>query len=215
MTVNKEELLVLIRDSLTAAERGLRAKAATNLRKVHGICNEHPFCLWETDEVFLLGKTYLVMYHFDVFDSEDQNIIIAHRALMYLQRAEELFKLSPGASGIPVFEVMKCQAVILKLCQDCFIGDVSQFYQPQQRKASAEEINGANMLAARVMPYVLYHVLLEITDRFNGFCGDAFLDDTCRDIEHEFPNISDKLIKEASNVRKLLYLQLIALDKRL
>ena len=169
------------------------------------IC-ENPLLLWNNPKLYLLGKAFMVMYHSDAFDSEEQNVALAHLSMAYLQRSEELYKTDESNNDSDVFfEILRVQAVLLKTCEDCFIDSVSIFYQQHSQTVSDEEKKGSLLLAQRVMIYVLYSVLVEMTDAFDGFKGDAFLDEVCKTIELENPSISQKLVKEGSNIRKLLY----------
>jgi len=146
-----------------------------------------------------------VMYHFDLFDDEAKNVGIVHLALLYIQRAHQLF-LDNVISDVNVFfEILRLQTVILKTCEDCFIETVAQFYKPHTRQASENEVTAASMLSARVLPYAQYSVIVEINDYFDGFRNNKFLEETCRDLESRFPSISPKLLKEAKNVRAMLF----------
>ena len=160
---------------------------------------------WDDMHIHLLGKACMLMYHLDLFDDEDTNVELAHLALLYTQRAEELFKTGKIENSDILFEILRIQAVLFKTCEDCYIENISNFYRPHNAEASDEIKKGSMMLAQRVMLYVLYSVLIEITDTFESFRGDAFLEDICRNIELENPSITEKLTKEGSNVRKLLY----------
>ena len=206
MSVSKEEFVELLDQTIEYAEKGLRAKASRGLRSINAISLEQPRLLWDSPEVHKQGKAFIVMYHFDIFDSEEENIIIAQKAYVYTQRGIELH----GTTSPHSFNIFKNLAIVLKLCQDCFVDVVSLFYQKHGTNLTEEALKGSQLLASRVLPYVLYQVLLEMTDAFDGFNNDSFLEDVCQELESEFPSISDKLVKEASNIRKLLHLHLSA-----
>lgn len=204
--MNEKEIIPLIKNALQLAEKGLVAKATTQMRTIFNAVTIDNTLLWNDARIADLGKLFLVMYHFDIFDSEEENITLAHKALLYTMRAEELIESTDDS----LFDILKNQAIILKSSQDCFVDLVSVFYQDHKREQTDDSLRGSRSLAQRVLPYVLYHVLIQITDRFDGFRGDHFLEDCCNDIEEEFPNISEKLMKEAANIKRLVYLQLKA-----
>ena len=203
--IHERVLIEHIESALQATENRKYRVANESFRSIYATIKENPLLLWNDPNVFLLGRAFMIMYHGDLFESEEQNVQLAHLSLFYLQRSEELFKTGIVTNPEDYFQTLRIQAVLLKTCEDCFIETVSTFYQPHTRNVSTDEKKGSLLLANRVMEYVLYSVLVEITDRFNGFKGDAFLDETCKNIELYNPSISDKLLKEGSNVRKLLF----------
>jgi hypothetical protein len=200
------ELIDLLKTALQATENRKYRAANQAFRSIYLLIHENPLLLWNHPKVFLLGRACMVMYHGDLFESEEQNVELAHLSLFYLQRSEELYKTGIVTDPEYYFQILRIQAVLLKTCEDCFVENVSSFYQPHSREVTADEKKGSLLLANRVMEYVLYSVLVEITDSFDGLRGDAFLDETCKNIEIYNPTISDKLLKEGTNVRRLLYL---------
>jgi len=204
MTTDKI-LLENIETALRAVENRKYRIANDAFRFIYEAVHQNPLLLWNHSRVYLLGRVFLVMYHRDLFDSEEQNVELAHLSLVYLQRSEDLYKSKHITDLETHFETLRIQAVLLKTCEDCFVENVSLFYQPHSREVSPDEKNGSFRLASRVMVYVLYSILVEITDTFDGFKNDLFLDETCKYIELENPSISDKLLKEGSNVRQMLY----------
>jgi hypothetical protein len=203
--IDETTLIEQIEKALDATDNRKYRAANEVFRNVYKTIHENPFVLWNHPKVFLLGRAFMIMYHGDLFEKEEHNIELAHLSLFYLQRSEELYKTGIITNQDDYFQILRIQAVLLKTCEDCFVESVSTFYQPHTREVSADEKKGSLLLANRVMEYVLYSVLVEITDTFNGFKGDAFLDETCKNIEIYNPSISDKLLKEGTNVRKLLY----------
>ena len=200
------ELIALIESALTATESRKYRAANEAFRIIYAEIHENPLILWNNPKVFLLGRACMIMYHGDLFESEAQNVELAHLSLFYLQRSEELYKTGIITELDDYFQILRIQAVLLKTCEDCFVENVSSFYQPHTREVTADEKKGSLLLANRVMEYMLYSVLVEITDTFNGFKGDAFLDETCKNIEIYNPSISEKLLKEGTNVRRMLYI---------
>lgn len=203
--IDEKTLINQIENALDATDNRKYRAANQEYRAIYKTIHESPLILWNNPKVFLLGRAFMVMYHGDLFDDEALNVELAHLSLFYLQRSEELYKTGVITNPDDFFQILRIQAVLLKTCEDCFVENVSTFYQPHTREVSADEKKGSLLLANRVMEYVLYSVLVEITDTFNGFKGDAFLDETCKNIEIYNPSISDKLLKEGTNVRKLLY----------
>ena len=199
------KLIEHIEKALQASENRKIRIANETFRYIYTHVHDNPLLLWNHPQVYLLGKAFMIMYHSDLFDSEEQNVELAHLSLLYLQRGEELCKTGIITEATTFFEILRMQAVMLKTCEDCYIENVATFYQSHSHDPSSDEKHGSVMLATRVMLYVLYSVLVEITDTFDGFRGDLFLDETCKTIELENPSISDKLLKEGNNVRKLLY----------
>jgi len=203
--IDENTLIEQIENALEATEKRKYRIANEEFRSIYKSIHENPVILWNHPKVFLLGRAFMVMYHGDLFDNEAQNIELAHLSLFYLQRSEELYKAGIITNQDDYFQILRIQAVLLKTCEDCYVENVSTFYQPHSREVTTDEKRGSLLLANRVMEYVLYSILVEITDKFDGFKGDAFLDETCKNIELYNPSISDKLMKEGTNVRKLLY----------
>jgi len=201
----ENEVIDQIEKALEASENRKIRLANESFRNIYASVHKHPLLLWNNPRVYLLGKAFMVMYHSDLFESEEQNIELAHLSLFYLQRSEDLCKDGFISDSTILFETLRIQAVLFKTCEDCYIESVATFYQPHNHNVNADEKHGSVLLATRVMLFVLYSVLVEITDSFDGFKGDAYLDDICKTIELENPTISNKLLKEGNNVRKLLY----------
>jgi len=205
--MSPNELVSYLAQTLELTHHGKRREASSRLRILYEEVKKNPFLLWDDIEVVNLGKACFLIYHFDLFDDEKKNIECVHLSYLFLHRATELFELAKETSEKAIlFEALKYQALLLKLSRDSYISSVATFYQPHNRTVLPDEIKGSELLAERVLTYVLYDVLVEIDDTFKGFLKDQFLEDVCREIELEFPHISEKLMKEAANVRRLLFI---------
>jgi len=197
----------LIDKAFNAGESGDKKNANRYLKAIYDITIEYPNILWHDREVYRLGKAFLIMYHFDIFEEEEINIGLAHLALFFTQRGiEVLLKGEESAlddKNVHLFEALKNEIVIFKSCEDCFVHSISQFYRPKGDEKQ-DTYSVSLQLANRVLPYIQYDLLLKFEERFGSFEDDEFLEETCNDIEMRHDSISEKLLLEAVNIQKLV-----------
>lgn len=143
------------------------------------------------------------MYHFDTFDSEEENIEISHWAYFYAYRSLTLAEERQDSKL--VFDSLRDLVLITDECNDNFIDTASRYYQPRSGSISPQIAHDSRLMAARIMPLVAYSFILEIEDRFKSFQDDEVLEDVCNKIEMEFGNISDKLTNDARSIAKLIF----------
>lgn len=202
-TQPNEIIKQLLKDALENSQKGLIAKASKALVLLHKACKEFPFILWDDEQCLDLAKAFLIMYHFDILKSEEENIEIAHMAYLYAYRAMQTSQEQNNEDLL--FDSLKELTLIVNTCEECFSHTIAKFYQPNKAELTHEEIHGSVLLANRVLPLVTYSFILDIEDTFHSFKDDEFLEDTCNQIESDYEQISDKLASEGKNIGKLCF----------
>lgn len=193
----------LIDTALESAQNRQVAKANKSFLAIYMLCREFPLILWDSPDLIKLTKTYILMYHFDTFDSEEENIEISHWAYFYAYRSYVLAIEQNNPKLI--FDSLRDLVLITNECNDNFIDSAAKFYQPRTSSISQQIIQDSRLMAGRIMPLVSYIFILEIEDRFNSFQDDEILEETCNKIEMEYGNISEKLTNDARTISKMMF----------
>lgn len=203
MNQNPQEILLIsIEKALSFSEKGQTKKAQELLRFIYEITLKYPYLLWDNTNVWKLGKCFLILYHYDMFDNEEQNLQLTKFAYIYNYRAISLLKKSESEFN-QLFNAFHSQSVLLSTCNDCFVHFIAQLYS--HANMSNEEYNISIKLARRVMPIISYDVLIQNDEIFPNFKNDSFLQELCNTLELENPDITENQLVEAGKIQKLLY----------
>lgn len=206
-TIKKESQLLLkkvLNSALALSEEGNIREATKYIDIAHKIVVEFPVILWKDEEIWKISKILLIMYHFDFFDDEDENILLTHLAFLYLTRAIEMtedFRYDTNTT----FEIYRTLVVLMNSCEDTFNYTIAGFYTPESKKGNEEFVSTAHKLARSIQPYLQYGILMEIDSTFSSFKGDEFLEDLCVEIENEYTEMKEEYIIEAKKIRELLF----------
>jgi len=196
-------LLISINKALTYSEKGLTHKSQDLLKFIYYTSIEFPNLLWNSIEIWKLAKSFLILYHQDIFDDENTNIQIIQMSYVYNQRAIDLYKENPQPQYTEdYFHALHTQVVILSTCSDCFIHSISELYSKESM--TAEELKIAQRLAYKILPIITYDALMAIDDTFPNFNNDLFLDEVCNKIELDNPDITDEQIIESKKIHTVM-----------
>ncbi len=193
----------LVAAALDYTQQRQIAKANKSFLAIYSLCREFPFILWDSSEINKLAKTYLLMFHFETFETEEENIEISHWAYFYAYRS--YMRATENNDSKLIFESLKNLVLITDECSENFIESAAKYFQPRSGDISQQIMLDSRQMAARIMPLVTYSFILDIEDRFNSFQDDELLEEVCNKIEMDYGNISEKLTKDASNIAKLLF----------
>ena len=204
----KDELKKEIVTALDYSQKGKIAKAKDSLLKVYEIIRKEPAVLWNDVEVAQLGKIFIVMNHFDLFEDEDTNISIVHLAYLFLSRAFELEKKNIDSEGInnysgPLFEILKDRIMIFENCYDSFTHSIAEFYKPKGKDFSPEELDKLHKYVNYKIPLLQYFDLMYIEKYYDELLDNSYLIEIANKIELEF---SEDDLKEAQQLHEILYL---------
>jgi hypothetical protein len=179
------------------------AKANKSFLAIYALCREFPFILWDHKALNDLSQVFLLMHHFDTFDTEEEMIEVAHWAYLYAYRAFELAQETDDDTLR--FEALKSLVIIADECNEAFTDTVTQYYLPQSGKISQELISQRRQMASRILPLVTYAIILQIDEHFHSLRDDETLEAVCNTIEMEYGTISDKLTADATLISKMIF----------
>lgn len=195
----------LVQDIIANTETSNIGKAQKSIKILFPILKEFPTLIWDDSILYNTSLALMMAYHTDTFEEEDDNLLLTHLAFAYLTRAQELAIENSPENQNQLFNILRTKVILLKTCEDSFIDTISKLYLIRQ-EANYKNKHTCLQLANTIIPLVQYHVLLEIDDTFNGFNNDDALEEICNEIELSRESISDKLMKEASNINNLLFI---------
>ncbi len=203
----KEELKKEIATALEYSQKGKMAKAKDSLLKVYEIVKKEPALLWNDADVAKLGKIFIIMNHFDLFEDEDTNISIAHLAYFFLSRAFELEKSNIDTEGInnysgPLFEILKDRIMIFENCDDSFTHSIAEFYKPKAKDFSPEELDKLHKYVNNKIPLLQYFDLMYIEKYDDELLDNSYLIEIANKIESEF---GKEDLKEAQQLHEILF----------
>jgi len=196
----------LIESSLSFAEKGLINKSTLPLKKIYSMCLSNPFFAWNDSETLLdISKTFTIAYHFDIFDSEKDNITITELAYLYAYRAY-LLETQKNSDTDLLFAILKQLCIILQNNGESILPKLSEYF-------STTKLNNQNKtldikLAEKILPILVYVFIIEIEDTFHSFRDDDFIEQTCNNIELDFKELDDNLFEKSKILSQKLFIDI-------
>ncbi len=214
---NKALLKEFIHSAFESGAAGRVSKSKEKLGQVWSIIRDDPFILWDEKDVRELGKSLIIMHHFELFDEENINISIAHLAYMYLTRAIELIESQKQESDNEqedFFEVFKDRIIVLSQFDDSFYESIKQFFIQQEKEYSKAEKQYIKKFVNDKIPVLVYYDIMNLDEHHIDISAEKYLSDTCHSIERKY-EINKEELKEAKLLHHLLYNYIKTKVKRL
>jgi hypothetical protein len=203
----KDQLKAAIETAYQLGKAGKRAKASKELRKIYELIVLNPFLFWEDVAISQLGKCFILILHYEIFDDEETNIRIAHYTYLFITRAIELIQNEPDLqenSKDRFFLIYKDRILLVNTFSDSFTHTIARFFQKKDSKPTEEEIKASIQLANQSIPLIVQHDLLNLEILYDDFKNDPFLIETANNLEARYSYDRNK-INDAAVLHKLLY----------
>jgi hypothetical protein len=197
-------LLAALDKSIHTSEESSRHKADELLTFIYSVVNEYPHILWNNPQVWKIAKAYLLLFHFDMLETEEENCKLLKQSYMFAQRSIDICEKQPELmKSEDYFQALHTQFILLQSCEEFFEGFVAELYvsiSTKQQEASQISYR----LAQKVLPIITYNRIVKIDDAFDNFHNDPYLEEMCNQFETENSDITPKQIEEAEKVHTLL-----------
>lgn len=201
----KEDLQVLLKSAVKKAlilgEQGNIRDSSKLFHFIFETCKKFPGILWNDREIQDLGRAFLMLYHLDIYEEEDDSIFIAQLAYVYISRAIEITEKDAEV----LYSLLRTQLALMKSCEDCFTYLITELYIPEKNQDIQEYRTTANQLANTMITYIQYNIIMDIELIVPDFNNDAFITDLCDNIETSYPDISEEALFNAKKIQRLMY----------
>lgn len=181
--------------ALDFAADGNISASLEHLVQVYTIVDEEPFLLWDDKALFDLGSAFLLMYHYDLSEREQDQISFAQYAFLFLSRAMDLELNSASGSFADLYgqdghilEITKNLLMLVEQCEDELSLTLADMLAPAVKTATPDNAHRQKAIEqARVALRLIQVHHLEVADSvFPDFADDEFLIEFSNDLESEY-----------------------------
>jgi hypothetical protein len=202
---NIEEVRELISTAIENGQSGKIKVCKSALRDIYSRIKKDPFLLWEDSYVSQLGKSIIMMIHWDLIDDEDENIGLAHLAYLYISKGiEREENLQPESDNCELFRLRKDRIIVLKSFDDFFVESLQNFYFADNKTSDLDTHNEQRKAVLSRMPFMQFSDIYLIEQHYPNLRDDEFLLDLANFIEHD-QEFTNEHLKEAFLLHKILY----------
>ena len=205
MNSSLEQMRAIISEAIDLGQNGKIRACKSALRQIYKSIKEDPFLLWNDTFVSQLGKSIIMMIHWDLIDDEEENIGLAHLAYLYISKGiEKEESLQSGSDTCELFRLRKDRIIVLKSFDDFFVDSLQEFYFADNKANNRDTYNEQRKAVLSRMPYMQFSDIYLIEQDYPNLRDDEFLLDLANFIEHD-NEFTDENLKEAFLLHKILY----------
>jgi len=205
MNSKVEQLRATISEAIELGQNGKIRAGKEALRFIYKEIKEDPFVLWNDAFVSQLGKSIIMMIHWDLIDEEEENIGLAHLAYLYISKAIEAEeKRSPEVDTCELFRLRKDRIIVMKSFDDFFVDSLQDFYFSDNKAGDLDTHNEQRKIVLARLPFMQFSDIYHIEQDYPNLRDDEFLLDLANYIEHE-QEFTNEHLKEAFLLHQILF----------
>lgn len=205
MTERIAQLRELIKSAIDNGQNGKIKESTTALRKIYSALKKDPLLLWDDSFVSQLGKSIIMMIHWDLIDDEDENIGLAHLAYLFISKAiEREENMQPEIDKCELFRLRKDRIIVLKSFDDFFVESLQSFYFADNKANDLDTYNEQRKAVLSRLPYMQFSDIYLLEQDYPNLRDDEYLLEVSNLIEHNQEFTSENL-NEAFLLHKILY----------
>ncbi|RUT80015.1 hypothetical protein [Ancylomarina longa] len=211
MLTSVEQMKQLVTEAIDLGQNGKIRDSKIALRKIYQILKKDPFILWEDIMVSQLGKSIIMMIHWDLLEEEEENIGLALLSYLYISKGikrEE--NLNSEVDLCELFRLRKDRIILLKSCDDSFVDSLISFYFADKKATNLDTYNEQRKAVLSRLPYLQLSDIYLIEQDYPNLRNDEFLLELANYIESDHQDFSNENLKEAFLLHKVLYQQIYA-----
>ncbi len=206
MSINKQEFQETVLQALELGREGKIRACNEKLRIIYSTLKTDPLMLWEDDHISHLGKSLLLMLHFDLIDDEEKSIGLALLAYLFLSKGIQNEEQMPERNLNELFRIRKDRVLLLNNFDDFFVDVLQEIYFANEKATNQEIYNEQRKAVLSRVPLIQFSDIYDIEQDFPNLKDDEFLLDAVNFIEAE-KEITSEDIKEAHLLHAILFKQ--------
>lgn len=205
MNMQVEKLRATISEAIELGKNGKIRTGKEALKIIYQEIKNNPFVLWEDSFVSQLGKSIIMMIHWDLIDEEEENIGLAHLAYLYISKAiDKEENLQPETDSCELFRLRKDRIIVMKSFDDFFVDSLQDFYFSDNKANNLDSHNQQRKIVLARIPFMQFSDIYNIEQDYPNLRDDEFLLDLANYIEHE-QEFTNENLKEAFLLHKILF----------
>lgn len=205
MSLQVDNLRATISEAIELGQNGKIRAGKIALKTIYQEIKKDPFVLWNDTFISQLGKSIIIMIHWDLIDDEEENIGLAHLAYLYISKAiEQEENLHSETDSCELFRLRRDRIIIMKSFDDFFVDSLQDFYFSDNKADNLDSHNQQRKIVLARIPFMQFSDIYNIEQDYPNLRDDEFLLDLANYIEHE-QEFTDENLKEAFLLHKILF----------